>query len=158
MWPTLNLTSHLTSQSRPTRAQNSLLPIGVTSLARNRGGGLGVLSRIRLRSSMTLRRSFRLQPYSRALRFCVIRQCASCSDRCRFGLAEDAASLRAHPCPIVAASRRFHSRYASQLFCYNEVCCLGPLLSQKCKGRTIGCHTLDGLHDHLYLNDIEVQI
>jgi hypothetical protein len=29
------------------------------------------------------------------------------------------------------------------------------LLSQKCKGRTIGCHTLDGLHDHLYPNGIE---
>jgi hypothetical protein len=33
-----------------------------------------------------------------------------------------------------------------------------PLLSQKCKRRTIGCHTLDGLHDRLDPNDIEVQI
>jgi hypothetical protein len=46
---------------------------------------------------MMLRRSFRLRPYPRALRFYVMCRRASCSDRCRFGLAEDATSLRACP-------------------------------------------------------------
>jgi hypothetical protein len=53
MWSALNLVGHLTSLSGPTRARNPLLPVGVTSLVRTHGGGLGVLSRIRLRSSMT---------------------------------------------------------------------------------------------------------
>jgi hypothetical protein len=44
MWPALNLAVHLTSLSGPTRARNPLLPVGVTSLVRTRGGGLGVLS------------------------------------------------------------------------------------------------------------------
>jgi hypothetical protein len=44
----LNLVGHLTSLSGPARARNPLLPVGVTSLARNHGGGLGVLSRILL--------------------------------------------------------------------------------------------------------------
>jgi hypothetical protein len=42
MWLALNLAGHLTSLSSPARAQNPLLPIGVTSLVRTRGGGLGV--------------------------------------------------------------------------------------------------------------------
>jgi hypothetical protein len=44
MWLALNLVGHLTSLSGPARAQNPLLRVGVTSLTRNRGGGLGVLS------------------------------------------------------------------------------------------------------------------
>jgi hypothetical protein len=96
MWPGLNLASHLTSLSGLARAWNPLLPIGVTSIARNRCGGLDVLSRMRLRSSMTLRRSSRLRPYSRILRSCVRRRRASFLARCQFGLIEDAASLQAH--------------------------------------------------------------
>jgi hypothetical protein len=38
----------LTSLSGPARARNPLLPVGVTSLVRNRGGGLDVLSQMRL--------------------------------------------------------------------------------------------------------------
>jgi hypothetical protein len=92
---TLNLAGHLTSLSGPTRARNPLLPIGIASLARNCGGGLDALFRICLRSSMMLRRSSRLRSYSCVLRFYVMCRCTSCSNRCRFGLAEDAASLRA---------------------------------------------------------------
>jgi hypothetical protein len=95
MWPALNLAGHLTSLSGPARARNPLLPVGVMPLAGNHYGGLDVLSRMRLRSSMTLQRSSRLWPYSRVLRFCVMRWCASFSARCQFGLAEDVTSLRA---------------------------------------------------------------
>jgi hypothetical protein len=95
MWHALNLAGHLTSLSGPAIVRNPLLPVGVTSLARDHRGRLGVLSRRCLRSSMTLRRSSRLRPYFRALRFCVMHQRASFSARYRFGLAEDAASLRA---------------------------------------------------------------
>jgi hypothetical protein len=38
MWHVLNLSGHLTSLSGPARALNSLLSIGITSLARNHGG------------------------------------------------------------------------------------------------------------------------
>jgi hypothetical protein len=48
MWPALNLAGHLTSLSAPARVRYPLLPVGVTSLVRTHGGGLGVLSRIRL--------------------------------------------------------------------------------------------------------------
>jgi hypothetical protein len=48
MWHALNLAGHLTSLSGPARARNPLLPVGVTSLTRNCGGGLSVLSRMRL--------------------------------------------------------------------------------------------------------------
>jgi hypothetical protein len=95
MWPVLNLASHLTSLSGPARARNPLLPVGVTPLARNRCGGLDVLSQMHLRSSMMLRRSSRLRPYSHVLRLCVLQRRASFLARCQFGLAEDAASLRA---------------------------------------------------------------
>jgi hypothetical protein len=97
MWPALNLVGHLTSLSGLARVRNPLLSVGVTSLVRTRGGRLGVLSRICLRSSMTLWRSFRLRTYSCALQFYVMWRCASRSDTCRLGLAEDAASLRARP-------------------------------------------------------------
>jgi hypothetical protein len=73
MWHALNLVVHLTSLSGPAKARNPLLPIGVTYLARDRRGELDVLSRGRLRSSMTLRRSSRLRPYPRTLWFCVMR-------------------------------------------------------------------------------------
>jgi hypothetical protein len=95
MWLALNLAGHQTSLSGPTRAQNPLLPVGVMPLAGNHCGGLGDLSQMRLRSSMTLQRSSRLRPYSHVLWFCVMRRRASFSARCRFGLAEDVASLRA---------------------------------------------------------------
>jgi hypothetical protein len=95
MWHALNLAGHLTSLSGPAIVRNPLLPVGVTSLARDHRGRLGVLSQRRLRSSMTLWRSSRLRPYFRALRFCVMHQRASFSARYRFGLAEDAASLQA---------------------------------------------------------------
>jgi hypothetical protein len=95
MWPDLNLAGHLTSLSGPTRAWNPPLHVGVTPLTRNRCGGLGVLSRMRLRSSMTLQRSSQLWSYSHILWLCVMRRRASFSARCRFGLAEDAASLQA---------------------------------------------------------------
>jgi hypothetical protein len=47
MWHVLNLAGHLTSLSGLARAQNPLIHVGVTSLVRTHGGGLGVLSRIR---------------------------------------------------------------------------------------------------------------
>jgi hypothetical protein len=146
MWSALNLAGHLTSLSGPARAQNPLLPIGVTSLTRNHGGGLGVLSWMRLRSSMTLWRSSRLRPCSRALQFCVMRRRASCSDRCRFGLAKDVASIQARLARLLWPADGSPQGM------------LADLLSQKCKGRTIGCYTMDGPHDRLYLNGIKVQI
>jgi hypothetical protein len=48
MWPSLNLAGHLTSLSDTARAWNPLLPVSVTSLTRNHGEGLGVLSQMRL--------------------------------------------------------------------------------------------------------------
>jgi hypothetical protein len=95
MWPALNLAGHWTSLSGPTRARKPLLPVGVTPLTNCRRGGLGVLSRKRLRSSITFWRSSRSQPYSRTLRFWVMRRHASFPAKHRLGLNEDATSLRA---------------------------------------------------------------
>jgi hypothetical protein len=158
MWHALNLAGHLTSLSGPAIVRNPLLPVGVTSLARDHRGRLGVLSQRRLRSSMTLRRSSRLRPYFRALRFCVMHQRASFSARYRFGLAEDAASLQARLARSLWPTDGSLRGKPADFFCYDEVCRLSPLLRQKCKRRTIGCHTLDGLHNRLDLNGIEVQI
>jgi hypothetical protein len=95
MWPALNLAGHWTSLSGPARAQKPLLPVGVTSLTNCRRGGLGVLSRKHLRSSITFQRSSRSRSYSRTLRFWVMRRRASFPAKRRLGLNEDATSLRA---------------------------------------------------------------
>jgi hypothetical protein len=93
MWLALNLAGHWTSLSGPARARKPLLPIGVTSLTNCRRGGLGVLSRKCLRSSITFRRSSRSRPYSRTLRFWVMRRHVSFPAKCQLGLNEDATSL-----------------------------------------------------------------
>jgi hypothetical protein len=95
MWPALNLASHWTSLSGPARPRKPLLPVGVTSLTNYRRGGLGVLSRKCLRSSITFQRSSRSWPYSRTLRFWVMHRRASFLAKRRLGLNEDATSLRA---------------------------------------------------------------
>jgi hypothetical protein len=82
--------------SGPARARKPLLPVGVTPLTNCRRGGLGVLSWKRLRSSITFWRSSQSRPYSRTLRFWVIRRHASFPAKRRLGLKEDATSLRAH--------------------------------------------------------------
>jgi hypothetical protein len=93
MWPALNLAGHWTSLSGPARVRKPLLPVGVTPLTNYRRGRLGVLSRKRIRSSITFRRSSRSRPYSRTLRFWVMRRRASFSAKRRLGLKEDATSL-----------------------------------------------------------------
>jgi hypothetical protein len=95
MWPAVNLAGHWTSLSGPARARKPLLPVGVTSLINCQRGGLGVLSQKHLRSSITFRRSSRSRPYSRTLRFWVMRRRASFPAKRRLGLNEDATSLRA---------------------------------------------------------------
>jgi hypothetical protein len=95
MWPALNLAVHWTSLSGLTRVRKPLLPVGVMPLTNCRRGGLGVLSRKRLRSSITFRRSSRSWPYFRTLRFWVMRRHASFPAKRRLGLKEDATSLRA---------------------------------------------------------------
>jgi hypothetical protein len=93
MWPALNLAGHWTSLSGHARARKPLLPVGVTSLTNCCRGGLGVLSRKRLRSSITFRRSSRSRPYSRTLWFWVMRRRTSFPAKRRLGLNEDATSL-----------------------------------------------------------------
>jgi hypothetical protein len=95
MWPALNLASHWTSLSGPARVRKPLLPVGVTPLTNCRRGGLGVLSRKRLRSSITFPRSSRSRSYSRTLRFWVMHRRASFPVKRRLGLKEDATSLQA---------------------------------------------------------------
>jgi hypothetical protein len=95
MWPTLNLAGHWTSLSGPARAWKPILSVGVTSLTNCHRGGLGVLSRKRLRSSITFRRSSQSRPYSQTLRCWVMRHRASFLAKRRLGLNEDATSLRA---------------------------------------------------------------
>jgi hypothetical protein len=95
MWPTLNLAGHWTSLSGPDRVRKPPLPIGLTPLTNCCRGGLGVLSRKRLRSLITFRRSSRSRPYSRTLRFWVMHCRASFPAKRRLGLKEDATSLRA---------------------------------------------------------------
>jgi hypothetical protein len=95
MWPALNLAGHWTSLSGPARVRKPLLPVGVTSLTNCCRGGFGVLSRKRLRSSITFWRSSRSRPYSRTLRFWVMCRRASFPAKRRLGLNEDATSFRA---------------------------------------------------------------
>jgi hypothetical protein len=95
MCPMLNLSSHLTSLSGVARARKPPLPDGVPSCTRDRRGGDKVLTLRHLRSSMTLRRSSRLWPVSRTLRFWDICCQALLSARRRSSLTDDATSLRA---------------------------------------------------------------
>jgi hypothetical protein len=95
MLPVLNLSGHRICLSGPARAQNPLFSVGARSSAIKHCGGDGVLSLRCLRSSMTLWRSSQSQLYSCAARFLVMRHRASYSDRRRFGLADDTASLQA---------------------------------------------------------------
>jgi hypothetical protein len=62
------------------------------------------------------------------------------------------------PCPIVVTDERFPSENASRLLCNNKVYRLSSLLSQDSKGGAIRRHALDGLHNHLDSNSIEVWI
>jgi hypothetical protein len=80
----------------PRQSTEATPPCWSNALAGNHYGGFDVLSRICLRSSITLRRSSQLWSYSRILRLCVMHRRTSFSARCRFGLAEEAASLRAY--------------------------------------------------------------
>jgi hypothetical protein len=95
MLPVLNLSGHRTCLSYPTRARNPLFPTGAISSARDCRGGDGVLSLRRLRSSMTLQWSSQSRPYSHAAQFWVMHRRTSCSGGRRFGLVDDAGSLRA---------------------------------------------------------------
>jgi hypothetical protein len=95
MWPALNLAGHWTSLSGLARARKPLLPVGVTSLTNCRQGGLGVLSRKRLRSSITFRRSSQSRLYSRTLKFWLTRCRASFLAKRRLVLNEDATLLQA---------------------------------------------------------------
>jgi hypothetical protein len=45
-----------------------------------------------------------------------------------------------------------------QFLCDDKVCRLSPLLSQDSKGGVIGRHALDGFHNSLDPNDVEVRI
>jgi hypothetical protein len=95
MWPALNLVVHWTSLSSPARARKPLLPVGVTPMTNCCRGGLGVLSRKRLQSSITFRRSSRSRSYSQTLWFWVMHRRASFPAKRRLGLKEDASSLQA---------------------------------------------------------------
>jgi hypothetical protein len=62
------------------------------------------------------------------------------------------------PCPIIVIDGRFPPWNANRLLCNDKVCHLSSLLSQDSKGGAIRHHTLDGLHNRLDLNNIEVWI
>jgi hypothetical protein len=49
-------------------------------------------------------------------------------------------------------------RVVDRLLCHDDIRHLSPLLSQSNKGRAFRCHPLDGLHDSLELNDVEIRI
>jgi hypothetical protein len=91
----LNLSGQLTCLSDGARAWKLPLPAGVAARSGEHRGGVNVLARLRLLSSMMLRRSSRSRPYSLSRRFWVICRCASLSARCLLPLAAAAASLRA---------------------------------------------------------------
>jgi hypothetical protein len=158
MWPALNLAGHWTSLSGPARARKPLLPVGVTSLTNCRRGGLGVLSQKCLRSSITFWRSSRSQPYSRTLRFCVMRRRASFPAKRRLRLNEDATSLQARLArslwPPDGSLRGTPVNFsATTRFAASAPCC-----AKRAKGRAVGCHPLNGLHDSLHTYNIKIRI
>jgi hypothetical protein len=62
------------------------------------------------------------------------------------------------PCPIIVADRRFPPRNADRFLYDDKVHRLSPLLSQGGKGGAIGRHVLDGFHNSLDPDIIEVWI
>jgi hypothetical protein len=138
MWPALNLAGHWTCLSGLPRVRKPLLPVGVTPRTNCRRGGLGVLSWKRLRSSITFRRSSRSRPYSRTLRFWVMRRRASFPAKRRLGLKEDATSLRARLARSLWPPNGFLRGTPVDFFATTRFAASAPCCARRARGEPSG--------------------